>query len=74
MANQLPQLLFPYDVPEPLIDAKPMEIHHSKHHQGYVNKFNAVLEDASIDEILGSASNEEKPPGYGSFGGFNRHN
>ncbi len=41
----LPDLTFEYDALEPHIDAQTMEIHHSKHHQGYVNKLNATLED-----------------------------
>ena len=44
MAYQLPELTYGYDALEPYIDARTMEIHHSKHHQGYVNKTNAALE------------------------------
>lgn len=44
MAFQLPELPYAYDALEPHFDAKTMEIHHSKHHQGYVNKANAALE------------------------------
>ena len=40
MAFELPQLPYAYDALEPHIDARTMEIHHSKHHQGYVNKTN----------------------------------
>ncbi|MBT3419212.1 MAG: superoxide dismutase [Candidatus Magasanikbacteria bacterium] len=40
----LPELEYAYDALEPHIDARTMEIHHSKHHQGYTNKLNAVLE------------------------------
>jgi len=45
MTFELPQL--PYDVSalEPYIDARTMSIHHDKHHQGYVNKLNAALEN-----------------------------
>jgi len=55
---QLPELGFAYDALEPHIDARTMEIHHSKHHQGYTDKLNAALEPApgffekSIEEIL----------------------
>lgn len=58
MAFELPQLPYPYDALEPHIDAKTMEIHHTKHHQTYVNKTNAALEahpelkGKSIEEIL----------------------
>ncbi|MDD4351873.1 MAG: superoxide dismutase [Candidatus Gracilibacteria bacterium] len=41
---QLPQLPYAYDALEPHIDAKTMEIHHDKHHQAYLDKFNATLE------------------------------
>ena len=44
MAHELPTLPYPYDALEPYIDARTMEIHHTKHHQGYVNKLNAALE------------------------------
>ncbi len=44
MKHQLPELPYPYDALEPYIDARTMEIHHTKHHGGYVNKLNAALE------------------------------
>jgi Fe-Mn family superoxide dismutase len=44
MAFSLPKLAFEYNALEPFIDAKTMEIHHSKHHQTYTDKFNAALE------------------------------
>ncbi len=45
MAHELPSLPYDYNALEPNIDAKTMEIHHSKHHQGYVNNLNAALEN-----------------------------
>lgn len=42
--HTLLKLDYEYDALEPHIDAKTIEIHHSKHHQGYVNKLNAALE------------------------------
>ena len=59
MAFTLPDLGFAYDALEPAIDARTMEIHHGKHHQGYTNKLNAAiegtaLEGKSIEDILGS--------------------
>ena len=45
----LKQLEYDYDALEPYIDAKTMEIHHSKHHQAYVNNLNAAME--SIKEL-----------------------
>ena len=44
MAHQLPALPYAFDALEPHIDAKTMEIHHSKHHAAYVNNLNAALE------------------------------
>lgn len=44
MSHKLPPLPYQPDALEPHIDARTMEIHHGKHHQGYVNKLNAALE------------------------------
>jgi len=58
MAHELPKLPYAYDALEPHIDAQTMEIHHTKHHQGYVTKLNAALEKApdlqktSLEELL----------------------
>ena len=57
MSFELPQLSYAYDALEPHIDARTMEIHHSKHHQGYTNNLNNAiagteLEGKSILEIL----------------------
>ena len=57
MAFELPQLPYAYDALEPHIDARTMEIHHSKHHNGYTNNLNAAiagtdLEGKSIEDIL----------------------
>jgi len=51
MAYELPKLPYAYDALEPYIDAKTMEIHHSKHHQAYVTKVNAALEGTALDGI-----------------------
>ena len=61
MSYKLPDLPYAYDALEPYIDAKTMEIHHSKHHQAYITKVNAALEgtsfeDASIDELCSNLS------------------
>ncbi len=42
--HELPELGYGYDALEPHIDAQTMEIHHSKHHNGYTNKLNKALE------------------------------
>ncbi len=57
MAFELPKLPYAYDALEPHIDARTMEIHHTKHHQGYTNKLNAAIagtdiENKTIEEIL----------------------
>jgi len=46
---ELPKLPYAYDALEPHIDAKTMEIHHTKHHQAYTDKMNAALEKCSSD-------------------------
>lgn len=45
MKHTLPTLTYAYDALEPYIDARTMEIHHTKHHQAYIDKLNAALED-----------------------------
>ena len=57
MSFELPQLPYAYDALEPHIDARTMEIHHSKHHQAYITNLNAAiagtdLEGKSIEEVL----------------------
>jgi len=62
MAHTLPELGFAYDALEPHIDARTMEIHHSKHHNAYVSNLNAALEGQadlagkSIDDLMQNLS------------------
>jgi Fe-Mn family superoxide dismutase len=63
MKYELPEIPYGYDGLEPHIDAKTMEIHHSKHHQGYVNKLNSALEkhpevsDTPLEDLLANLEN-----------------
>ena len=58
MAHELPKLPYAFDALEPHIDARTMEIHHDKHHAGYVNNLNAALDkhpelfDKSVEALL----------------------
>jgi len=57
MAYELPQLDYPYDALEPHIDARTMEIHHTKHHNGYVTKVNTAIsgtefESKSVEDLI----------------------
>ena len=60
MAFELPNLPYAFDALEPHIDARTMEIHHGKHHAGYVAKLNAALEKhpdsqkQSLETLLGN--------------------
>lgn len=62
MAHELPSLPYAYDALEPHIDARTMEIHHTKHHQTYITKLNgaiegnADLEGKSIEDLISDLS------------------
>jgi Fe-Mn family superoxide dismutase len=49
MAFELPKLGYAYDALEPHIDARTMEIHHTKHHQAYTNNLNAAIEGTDLN-------------------------
>lgn len=65
MAYELPDLPYAYDALEPHIDARTMEIHHSKHHNAYVTNLNAALEghdDLANQSIESLITNLESVP------------
>lgn len=72
MTFELPKLKYGYDALEPHIDAKTMEIHYSKHHAAYTEKFNALikgtdLEILTAEEIFAKVS--KYPPAVRNNGG-----
>ena len=76
MAYTLPSLPYAYDALEPHIDARTMEIHHTKHHQAYINNVNAAiagtpLESLSVEALIGdlSAVPEDKRTAVRNNGG-----
>lgn len=62
MLHTLPKLSYTYNALEPYIDEQTMMIHHTKHHQGYIDKLNAALEDQvdlgnpSVEELISNLS------------------
>jgi len=64
MAYELPQLTYAYDALEPNIDAKTMEIHHTKHHNTYVTGLNAAVEGTEFagKDLLDLISNIDALP------------
>ncbi|MDP5077844.1 MAG: superoxide dismutase, partial [Nonlabens sp.] len=77
MAFELPTLPYAFDALEPHIDAKTMEIHHGKHHQGYTNNLNAAiegtdLEGKTIENILTNLDMDNKAV-RNNGGGFYNH-
>lgn len=78
MAFELPKLPYAYDALEPHIDARTMEIHHTKHHAAYTNNLNAAIEgtDMSGKTIENILINLDKTNGAvrNNGGGFYNHN
>jgi len=77
MSFELPKLPYSYDALEPYIDARTMEIHHTKHHQGYTNNLNNAIagtdmEGKSIEEILTSLDMSNKAV-RNNGGGYYNH-
>jgi len=78
MAFELPKLDYSYDALEPHIDARTMEIHHSKHHAAYTNNLNGAIEGTDlagkdIESILANISNQSVAV-RNNGGGFYNHN
>jgi len=78
MAFNLPDLPYAYDALEPHIDARTMEIHHTKHHAGYCKKLNAAiegtaLENKNIEDILANVS-QYSTAVRNNGGGYYNHN
>ena len=76
MAFELPKLPYAYTALEPHIDAKTMEIHHSKHHNAYVTNLNAAIantdtEKLSIEDICKNISKYPMPVRNNGGGHFN---
>ena len=76
MAFELPKLAYSYDALEPTIDARTMEIHHTKHHQAYVDNLNNAiagtdLEGKSLEEIQKTGT--DKPAVRNNGGGHFNH-
>jgi superoxide dismutase, Fe-Mn family len=78
MSFKLPDLKYDYNALEPHIDARTMEIHHSKHHAAYTNNLNAAIENTeldgkSIEEIMNNVSKYSVAV-RNNGGGFYNHN
>lgn len=74
MSFELPSLDYAYDALEPHIDARTMEIHHSKHHAGYTAKLNAAHDGAgSIEDVLTNLDMDNAAL-RNNAGGFYNHN
>jgi superoxide dismutase, Fe-Mn family len=73
---ELPALPYDFNALEPHVDARTMEIHHGKHHQGYVNNLNAAVADTelagkSLEELLANISSHSTAVRNNGGGHFN---
>ncbi|WP_346798764.1 superoxide dismutase [Halomonas sp. Bachu 37] len=81
MAHTLPELPYAYDALEPHIDAMTMEIHHSRHHQTYVNNLNGALEGTGLEDMpveelvanLDRVPEDKRQPVINNGGGHANH-
>ena len=77
MSFELPSLAYNYDALEPFVDTQTMNIHHTKHHQGYVNKINAYINDKdpslSSQSILEIVQKANDAPVRNNGGGHYNH-
>ena len=78
MAFELPKLNYAFEALEPNIDAKTMEIHYGKHHNGYTNNLNNIIsgsenENKNIEEILNSLDLDNSGL-RNNAGGYYNHN
>ena len=81
MSYKLPELPYAYDALEPHFDARTMEIHHTKHHQGYTDKVNAALEghefaNLPIEDVLkriNEVPNDKRQAVINNGGGYANH-
>jgi superoxide dismutase, Fe-Mn family len=78
MSFELPQLAYAYDALEPHVDAKTMEIHHSKHHNAYTTNLNAAIQGTDLDgktiENILINLDMNNMPLRNNGGGFYNHN
>jgi len=81
MPYELPKLPYPYEALEPHIDKQTMEIHHTRHHQAYINNVNAALqgtglENVPVDELIADLSkvpDDKRPAVRNNGGGHSNH-
>lgn len=77
MSHTFPELPYAYDALEPYIDAKTMEVHYSKHHRTYFDKFTAAIKDSDLEnqslETIFDSISSQAPAVRNNGGGFYNH-